>query len=110
MCCPKSTDIAAHSERKETPKRKGSISVRQASQDFTRIDERGLALLNSVKDCGKKSNIKLSGGEAAKIGEFPWIVLLKYKTSGRPFLCGGSLISDRFVLTAAHCVVDTAEV
>lgn len=80
------------------------MSTRQTNANLRRIDSRGLELLNSIKDCGKKANTKLSGGEITKIGEFPWIVLLKYETFGRPFLCGGSLISDRFVLTAAHCV------
>lgn len=39
-------------------------------------------------------------------GEFPWmIMILKYvKNRGNEFICGGSLMSMKMVLTAAHCV------
>ena len=41
------------------------------------------------------------GGKDSHPGEWPWHVALYF--SGQYF-CGGSLISDTFVLTAAHCV------
>jgi secreted trypsin-like serine protease len=40
-------------------------------------------------------------GSAAKLGEWPWQVEI---TRNGSTWCGGSLLSDRWVLTAAHCV------
>lgn len=39
-------------------------------------------------------------GMDAEIGEFPWMVAIGLN---KMFFCGGALISDEFILTAAHC-------
>ncbi|XP_023934808.1 serine protease persephone [Bicyclus anynana] len=45
------------------------------------------------------------GGNNATHGEFPHMVTLGYNVSGvYEFLCGGSLISQSYVLTAGHCM------
>ncbi|EDV95836.1 venom serine protease Bi-VSP isoform X1 [Drosophila grimshawi] len=50
---------------------------------------------------------KVVGGEPAKQGAWPWIALLGYDDgSSSPFKCGGTLITARHIITAAHCIRD----
>lgn len=55
--------------------------------------------------CGAKNGFqdqeRIVGGHNADIGEWPWIAALF--NGGRQF-CGGSLIDDVHILSAAHCV------
>ncbi|XP_077306231.1 LOW QUALITY PROTEIN: serine protease 53-like [Lithobates pipiens] len=51
--------------------------------------------------CGKAGlQSRIFGGSSVVPSEFPWHATLTYK--GKPF-CGGSLVSDRWVVTASHC-------
>ncbi|XP_072473715.1 prothrombin [Notamacropus eugenii] len=42
-------------------------------------------------------------GDDAELGTAPWQVML-FRKSPQELLCGASLISDRWILTAAHCL------
>ncbi|KAG6440698.1 hypothetical protein O3G_MSEX001385 [Manduca sexta] len=55
-------------------------------------------------------DLHILGGEEASLGEFPHMVALGFDNGGGEyrFDCGGSLISNYYVLTAAHCI-DTAD-
>ena len=48
---------------------------------------------------------KVVGGHNASISQYPWQVALEYSGDGQQF-CGGSLLTSRIVITAAHCVFD----
>ncbi|XP_034021358.1 chymotrypsin-like protease CTRL-1 isoform X2 [Thalassophryne amazonica] len=50
--------------------------------------------------CGKAPfNTKIVGGQDATLGSWPWQAVVRRQNA----LCGGSLISSLWVLTAAHC-------
>lgn len=63
--------------------------------------------LQSVEKCGRLTlHDYILGGEETDPDEFPWMALLGYQDDrGRKsYGCGGTLINERYVVTAAHCV------
>merc|ERR1719297_82987 len=53
--------------------------------------------------CGiPNRSMRIVGGQETEVNEYPWQVGL-VSANGRMPWCGGTLISDRHVLTAAHC-------
>jgi len=65
-------------------------------------------------ECGKSITHqdrtgRVVGGRKAKLGQFPWMVLIGYDPSSVEgddifYLCAGSLINKHYVLTSAGCI------
>lgn len=60
-----------------------------------------------VVECGiPRTRRRIVGGYETKELEFPWMAVLLYNNR---FYCGGSLINDLYVMTAAHCTAGYVE-
>lgn len=62
--------------------------------------------------CGLDLSDRIYGGNITGLTSYPWTAILIFRETGRNsdlFHCGGSLISDRYVLTAAHCIDDLSD-
>uniref|UniRef100_A0A3B3VGX6 Peptidase S1 domain-containing protein n=1 Tax=Poecilia latipinna TaxID=48699 RepID=A0A3B3VGX6_9TELE len=83
------------------------ISGCQSQEPGKHLGSLSLSLSLSLSDshsllCGKAAGSKsrIIGGQDAQLGDWPWQVYFTTSYSS----CGGSLISNEWVLTAAHCI------
>ncbi|XP_050426953.1 trypsin-1-like [Adelges cooleyi] len=57
----------------------------------------------SVSVCGALGKkMRIVGGTHAYANKFPWMASIRLK---KDYICGASLINNKYVLTAAHCVL-----
>ncbi|XP_028042987.1 proclotting enzyme-like [Bombyx mandarina] len=88
VCCPTTVDKFGQTEKTRTIKR---IAERECDK--------------IISSTVPPLDLYILGGEAASMGEFPYMVAVGFdRGNGYEFDCGGSLLSNLYVLTAAHCV------
>jgi len=61
----------------------------------------------SWEECGLSQQYaeeRILGGQDAGFGQFPWTAVIQVVGQGLDKMCAGSLVNNRFILTAGHCV------
>ena len=64
------------------------------------VQQRRESVATVLKSGGRGRTRRVVGGTESMQGEWPWQVALLYK--GGQY-CGGSLVNQRWVVTASHC-------
>ncbi|CAH2045493.1 unnamed protein product, partial [Iphiclides podalirius] len=108
VCCPIDSPIVFVNDTDTATSRSKTTTVSAKIDNITQDD------LPSRIVCGisPSNQDRIVGGFIASLEEFPWLVRIKSKRTtnnreGRElYNCAGSLISDRYVLTAAHCLAN----
>lgn len=109
ICCPSEALAVSGSIQESSSPKTEKMTEGDPSNRYTQLP--GRARLAPEDSCGRSSPLgRIVGGQDAPMGAYPWLVNLGYKQEGRSsqtlFKCGGTLIGNRHVLTAAHCVTD----
>lgn len=100
VCCPLENKFSDESK---------PISINEPAGDIETISSK----LPPRKTCGHSNSIsnRIFGGNESILGTWPWMVALGYQevngnSNELHWLCGGSLITNTHILTAAQCVVN----
>jgi secreted trypsin-like serine protease len=70
----------------------------------------GLVCALNAPALGETDTEMIVGGQPAPEGKYPWQVRLYDSMDDQIGFCGGSIIAPQWILTAAHCLVDTDKV
>ncbi|XP_045537778.1 CLIP domain-containing serine protease B9 [Papilio machaon] len=117
VCCPVDRPIVFRNDSETATSRVETTSTTQnpATTPLITTSTSASNVLNtanvlpSIKVCGISGSglDRIIGGSIAALDEFPWLARIATKRYDKlKYTCGGSLITQQFVVSAAHCVID----
>lgn len=79
-------------------------------QPITPSPDRSISIANKQNkvECGRSStkfNLLVAGGMNASRGQWPWLVAIFVVKKNFEFQCAGTLITNKHIITAAHCLL-----
>ncbi|XP_039622095.1 coagulation factor IX-like [Polypterus senegalus] len=80
------------------------ISPGNNSLAFELVNSTNSSLLQATSEPQVNEDDRIVGGTSCAHGEIPWQVAIINKNTGECF-CGGSIINENWIVTAAHCFV-----
>lgn len=105
VCCPQYT-LTLSQQVPATTTTARTFPQNNRNGAFSKLPsaERGECGVNAFD-----SSKRIVGGTPSEKGQWPWMTAIGFKLRNRrprtpEWMCGGVLISNRYVLTAAHCV------
>lgn len=103
VCCP--DDVSERSQLAASLPASGSDHVEPWEIQDEENDNQEANENPEERGCGvaTKQFPKIAGGRPADPGEYPWMAALITRRDTTGAFCGGVLITDRHVLSAAHC-------
>ncbi|XP_031632777.1 uncharacterized protein LOC116346717 [Contarinia nasturtii] len=103
---------SAEAMKNETTSKPDVFIFPENSQEDTQIIDETPTLRPAERACETYLKLPINrilGGSPAEMGEFPWMAALGFLNENYQvtFDCGGTIISDYFILSAAHCCSST---
>ncbi|XP_011867338.1 PREDICTED: transmembrane protease serine 9-like [Vollenhovia emeryi] len=89
-----------------SPEEEPSSLNGQSHNNRSNNNNQGWTLANPGNNqCGiSNTNLLITYGLQTIPGQWPWLVAIFVEKENREFWCGGSIVTNRHVITAAHCM------